>query len=138
MTKRSFLCLAAVPVFWALSWALFVPLLLGMLPWRSWGWGFNETVGFFFLLGGAGTWLLTLAGTFFAWTALRSVPRADGAAVAFALNLVIFLLSLGLVILGGASLSNRHPQIGDGVLAALAVLTVAGWAAMYFWHRRKR
>jgi hypothetical protein len=89
MIKRSFLCLAAIAIFWAIAWT-FLPRLLDAFT-RSW----DEQSASCRLVLGAGGWLLTLPGTFFGWTALRSAPRKSWAAAAFALNLVVFLLSFG-------------------------------------------
>jgi hypothetical protein len=140
MIKRSFLCLAAVPVFWA----LYVVVLSVVGQCRSRPWGLLEYVCCFCFFGGAGAWLLTLAGTFFGWTALRSAPHKGWAAVAFALNLLIYLLSLGLVILGLPILNLLLPSwhmagflISDFLLA-LVGLSVSGWVAMRFLYRRQR
>jgi hypothetical protein len=55
-------------------------------------WGIGQLFVALLLVVGAGVCLPTLPGTFFGWTALRSGPRKDGAAVARE-----FLLKEGLI-----------------------------------------
>jgi hypothetical protein len=124
MLKRSFLCLAGVLIFWAIGWPIGAKLARydGVVPFT--------TYVVVCLVGG--TWLLTLPGASFGWRALRSGPRKGWAAVAFALNLVIFLLPLGLAAAGGYQSSTSNQEVlfksliaGAAILAGVVGLTLA-------------
>jgi hypothetical protein len=90
MVARSFTCLALIPVFWFLS----VVASKGRGP----GGSIADTRDFV-LSGVAWALLLTWPGAFFARKALEIAPGDGRAILAFALNLVVFLVSIALFVL---------------------------------------